>query len=88
VKGVAEELRLDWHTVKELDKLYLNEQLRHAPPANPTVLDIDEISMGHGHTCRIVDWPFWRGPRREGIGRETGLLNRWPASELLNQFLA
>src|ERR1700733_2044272 len=53
-KVVAEELRLDWHTVKELDKLYMNEQLRRAPTPNPTVVGIDEISMGKGHKYRIV----------------------------------
>ncbi len=25
------------------------------------------------------DWPAWRGPNRDGICRETGLLKRWPA---------
>jgi outer membrane protein assembly factor BamB len=25
------------------------------------------------------DWPQWRGPRRDGISTETGLLDRWPA---------
>ena len=25
------------------------------------------------------DWPQWRGPRRDGISRETGLLKQWPA---------
>ena len=30
VKAVAEELFLDWHTVKELDKQYRREQLRRA----------------------------------------------------------
>jgi outer membrane protein assembly factor BamB len=24
------------------------------------------------------DWPQWRGPRRDGVSRETGLLTRWP----------
>lgn len=24
------------------------------------------------------DWPEWRGPRRDGIYRETGLLKQWP----------
>jgi hypothetical protein len=26
------------------------------------------------------DWPCWRGPRRDGIARETGLLKKWPQS--------
>lgn len=25
------------------------------------------------------DWPQWRGPRRDGISTETGLLKKWPA---------
>src|SRR4030095_2935528 len=24
------------------------------------------------------DWPQWRGPQRNGISRETGLLKEWP----------
>ncbi|MGH7457082.1 MAG: PQQ-binding-like beta-propeller repeat protein, partial [bacterium] len=24
------------------------------------------------------DWPQWRGPNRDGISRETGLLKSWP----------
>jgi outer membrane protein assembly factor BamB len=25
------------------------------------------------------DWPQWRGPQRDGLSRETGLLSTWPA---------
>src|SRR5262249_8623404 len=25
------------------------------------------------------DWPQWRGPERNGISKETGLLKQWPA---------
>src|SRR4051812_23649776 len=24
------------------------------------------------------DWPQWRGPQRNGVSRETGLLKQWP----------
>ena len=67
VKAVAEELQLDWQTVKELDKLSMREQLRRAPPANPQVIGIDEISMGKGQKYRIVvsdllqGRPIWFG---------------------------
>lgn len=27
---------------------------------------------------RAEDWPQWRGPLRDGVSRETGLLNAWP----------
>ena len=26
-----------------------------------------------------ADWPQWRGPNRDGISKETGLLKQWPA---------
>jgi outer membrane protein assembly factor BamB len=26
-----------------------------------------------------ADWPQWRGPQRDGISRETGLLDAWPS---------
>ena len=25
------------------------------------------------------DWPQWRGPSRDGVSQETGLLKEWPA---------
>jgi outer membrane protein assembly factor BamB len=27
----------------------------------------------------VEDWPQWRGPNRDGLSRETGLLPSWPA---------
>jgi transposase len=61
VKAVAEELVLHWHTVKELDKLYMQEQLRRAGPPSPRVIGIDEISIGKGHSYRIVVSDLKRG---------------------------
>src|SRR3954462_415869 len=29
---------------------------------------------------RAEDWPQWRGPNRDGISKETGLLKEWPKS--------
>ena len=48
------ELRLDWKTVKELEKQYMREQLRRAGTPGPKVIGIDEISIGKGHNYRIV----------------------------------
>ena len=31
-----------------------------------------------GITLHAADWPQWRGPRRDGISAETGLLASWP----------
>ena len=34
----------------------------------------------HANTAASVgDWPQWRGPARDGVGRESGLLRQWPA---------
>ena len=52
-KAVAEELFLDWHTVKELDKQYMAEQLRRVPAAAPQAIGLDEIAIGRGHSSRI-----------------------------------
>src|SRR5262245_40284083 len=29
-------------------------------------------------TVRAEDWPQWRGPNRDGVSKETGLLKTWP----------
>lgn len=29
--------------------------------------------------CAAANWPQWRGPHRDGISAETGLLAKWPA---------
>jgi transposase len=54
IKDVAEELNLDWHTVKELDKQYMRAQLVKAGTPGPKAIGIDEISIRKGHTYRIV----------------------------------
>ena len=61
VKAVAEDLHVDWHTVKELDKQYMTEQLRRASQPNPRAIGIDEISIGQGHSYRIVVSDLIRG---------------------------
>jgi transposase len=54
IRDVAKELFLDWHTVKELDKQYMREQLRRAGSPTPKAIGIDEIAIGKGHSYRIV----------------------------------
>src|SRR5438876_5302259 len=29
-------------------------------------------------TFLAADWPQWRGPQRDGVSKETGLLKQWP----------
>ena len=54
IQDVAKETHLDWHTVKELEKQYMQEQLRRTGTPAPQVVGIDEISIRKGHTYRIV----------------------------------
>jgi transposase len=70
VKDVAEDWHLDWHTVKDLDKTYMQEQLDRAGNPAPEVIGIDELSIGPRHTYRIVvsdllrRRPIWFGVDR------------------------
>lgn len=79
VKEIAEELRLDWHTVKELDKVYLQGLLAAAGPPSPTVIGIDEIAIAARHQYRIVvsdlerRRPIWFG----GTDRSEASLDRF-----------
>jgi len=54
VQDLAGELGLAWHTVKELEKQYMREQLRRAGTPGPKVIGIDEVSIRKRHTYRIV----------------------------------
>jgi transposase len=54
IQDVAKEYKLDWHTVKALDKEYMERQLERNPVAAPRVIGIDEVSLRKGHTYRIV----------------------------------
>lgn len=82
IKDVAKELRLDWKTVKELEKEYMAEQLRRAGKPKPKVIGVDEISIRKGHTYRIVvsdlerKKPIWFG----GVDRSEASMDMFYAS--------
>ena len=54
IKDIADELKLDWDTVKTLEMQYLRAQLAKAGTPGPKAIGIDEISIRKGHTYRIV----------------------------------
>ena len=64
---VADEFDLAWRTVKDLDQQYMAEQLRQSGEVSPSVIGVDEISVGPRHTYRIVvsdlerKRPIWFG---------------------------
>lgn len=67
IKDAARELRLNWKTVKSLEKQYMQEQLRRSSQARPKVIGIDEIAVRKGHEYRIIvsdlekRMPIWFG---------------------------
>ena len=61
IKDVAKELRLDWHTVKALEKQYMAAQLAKVGNPAPKAIGMDEISIRKGHTYRIVVSDLVRG---------------------------
>jgi outer membrane protein assembly factor BamB len=40
---------------------------------------IPVLALGCCAVVYGIDWPQWRGPNRDGISTETGLLDTWPA---------
>jgi len=54
ITEVAEDLRLNWHTVKAMDQRYMQAQLDIAGAPAPSVIGIDEISIRKGHVYRII----------------------------------
>jgi transposase len=78
-KAVAELLHLHEHTVKDLDKQYMQAWLAKTPQPAPQVIGVDELSIKKGHTYRIVvsdlerGRPIWIG----GTGRTEADLDRF-----------
>lgn len=54
ITAVAKEFKLNWKTVKDLDKEYMRQQLKRAGTPAPRAIGIDEISIRKGHTYRII----------------------------------
>lgn len=54
IKQVAELLDLDWKTVKEIDKKYLEEQFKEPDFSDLELVGVDEISSRKGHNYFTV----------------------------------
>jgi len=54
--------------------------MNHSPPLSSALGSCLVFILGclSGRVC-ADDWPQWRGPNRDGISRETGLLQAWPS---------
>ncbi len=47
-------------------------------PVKMFSLALSLIVLSHHGVAAAADWPQWRGPNRDGICSETGLLKSWP----------
>ncbi len=43
-----------------------------------SLLPLVPLVLGLGQSTIADDWPQWRGPNRDGVSLEKGLLERWP----------
>ena len=78
IQDIANELHLNWKTVKGLEKQYMREQLGRVGNPGPKAIGIDEFSLRKGHTYRLVvsdlerKRPIWFGGEdrsEEGLDR-------------------
>jgi len=60
-KAVSDAMHIHEHTVKDLDKLYMQKWLDRTPTPAPRVIGIDELSIRKGHTYRIIVSDLERG---------------------------
>jgi transposase len=81
INDVAKELALDWHTVKALEKQYMEAQLKRAGAPGPQVIGIDEIAIRKGHT-----YGSWSATScvagRSGLAARTARRRAWASSTL------
>jgi outer membrane protein assembly factor BamB len=64
-------------------RTYLNQE-KHPEPIMRSFVSPKAVSVSCGILVVIcgllaANWPQWRGPQRDGISQETGLLKEWPA---------
>lgn len=82
IKDVARAERLHHSTVKDLDKLYMAEQVRRHPMPPTSAIGVDEIAIRKGHDYRVVvsdliqQRPIWFG----GTGRKQADLEQFFAA--------
>lgn len=61
VQDVARHLDLDWKTVKDIDKAFLEEEYGQTDYGDLTILAVDEISIRRGHSYMTVVLDYLTG---------------------------
>ena len=79
VQDVAQELHLDWHAVKELEKQYMRAQLARAGTPGPGAIGVDEISIANATPTASWSATLF-GLARSGSGAKIARKRAWPNS--------
>ena len=58
--------------------LFLDREIFQVNPVLLLKLAQADLSQEQGDKAVSGDWPQWRGPNRDGVSGETGLLTSWP----------
>ncbi len=80
-RGVCFRQRLRWLATPVAERTYPSFRETGAAMRNnhfSTVIVFVVLSLWSS-SVRAADWPQWRGPNRDDISAETGLLKEWPA---------
>lgn len=63
----------------DLEGAVVSHFAMHFRPLLPLALFTLSTALSSLRAAPSVDWPQWRGPGRDDISKETGLLKQWPA---------
>ena len=55
-----------------------DRRIRMVPPAGAFLVFVALVPLSMAGEMTDFDWPQFRGPNRDNISRETGLLKKWP----------
>ncbi len=57
----------------------MKSQLRTTIAVFCLCLSVISATGSDNRSTSLADWPQWRGPKRDGLSQERGLLKQWPA---------
>ncbi|HVU87923.1 MAG TPA: PQQ-binding-like beta-propeller repeat protein [Pirellulales bacterium] len=52
------------------------------------ILAVCAILLGHTCAATADDWPQWRGPKRDGVWRESGIVTKLPPGKIAHRWAA
>src|SRR5829696_2429518 len=59
--------------------LFYTKEIAFMKSMRALVFLLSVASVALAQSAANANWPQWRGPNRDGISTETGLLKQWPA---------